>query len=74
MARFDVLRENENAQLRMVGPDRLRGDETLVRVRRRHPDVDDRDVRPIQTNLSQQSLRVFCLTYDVDACVLQQAG
>jgi hypothetical protein len=57
----------------MLGSDRLRGDETLVRVRRRHPDVYDRNVWSIPTNSTKQSLGVLGLAYDIDGCVLQQA-
>ena len=45
---LDVVGEHEHADLGMRAADLLRSDETFVRVRRRHPDVDDRNVRPRQ--------------------------
>ena len=44
IGRLHVLGEHEDADRRMVGANRLRGAETLVGVRGRHTDVDDRDV------------------------------
>ena len=73
VARLHVLREDENTNFRMLGSDRLCGDETFVGVRRRHPDVYDRDVWAIPTNGTKQSLGILCLAYDIDVCVLQQA-
>ena len=45
VAGLDVLREHEHADSRVALADLLRGAEPLVGVGRRHPDVDDRDVR-----------------------------
>src|SRR5918996_3044640 len=42
-------------------------------MRRRHPNVHDRDVRPSPTNAPQHSLGIFRLTHDVDASVLEQS-
>ena len=72
VARLHVLREDENTNFRMLGSDRLCGDETFVGVRRRHPDVYDRDVWAIPTNGTKQSLGVLCLAHDIDVCVLQK--
>ena len=47
VARLNVMREDEHADLGMLCPDLLRGEEALVRVRRRHADVDDRSVRSL---------------------------
>src|ERR671918_982671 len=41
-------------------------------MRRRHPNVYDRDVGPIPTNAPQHSLGIFRLTHDVNASVLEQ--
>ena len=42
--RLDVLREDEDADARVLVTDAARGDDALVGVCRRHPDVDDREV------------------------------
>ena len=43
-AELDVLGQDHDRDLRVARADRLRRDQALVGVRRRHPDVDDRDV------------------------------
>jgi hypothetical protein len=45
VARVHVLGEDEHADARVVAANALAGDEPFVRVRRRHLDVDDGDVR-----------------------------
>lgn len=47
-----------------------RGHEAFVGACRRHPDVDDRYVRPVQPNAAQQSRGVLRLADDVDAGLL----
>ena len=42
-----------------------RGPQALVGVRRRHPDVDDRDVRPVGADLAQEVLGVAGLADDL---------
>src|SRR5439155_16078520 len=71
--RLDVVRENEHADVGMLGADPLRGDEALVRVGRRHADVDDRSVRSLCPNLPHEGGSVFGLSDDVDACLLEEA-
>ena len=44
MASLDVLREDEDAHLRVQPPDLDRGQQALVLVARRHAHVDDREV------------------------------
>ena len=57
VARLDVVREEEHADRRDARcADLLRGDEALVGVRRRHADVDDRDVRPLEADLPRSAL------------------
>src|SRR5437763_5992569 len=73
VARLDVLREDEHADLRMLGADRLGGRQPLVGVRRRHSDVDDRRVRPFYTDVPQKPRGVLRLADDLDAGVGQQA-
>ena len=57
----------------MLVADPLRGDEALVGVRRRHPDVDDGGVGRGAPHLSQQLVGVAGLAGDVDPGVLEQA-
>ena len=52
----------------------LRGAQALVGVRRRHADVDDRDVRLERANLQEQLVGVACLADDLEARILEQAG
>ena len=47
VAGLDPLGEHEYRRFRMRPADRERGAQALVGVRRRHPDVDDRHVRPV---------------------------
>src|SRR3954453_3562301 len=70
---LDVLREHEHAGLRLLGTDGRGRPQTLVGLRRRHPDVDQRDVGLVGADLAQQVLRVSGLADDVHAGLLQQA-
>ena len=71
--RFDVLREDEDADRRaMLVPDRLGGAEALVGVGRRHPDVDDGDVRLVLTDSREELGRVASLGDDLEACLVEQ--
>ena len=69
VAGLDVLGEDEDADIGVLGADPLGGDEALVGVRRRHADVDDRGVRAFESHLSEQALGVVGLGHDVDAGV-----
>ena len=51
----------------------MRGAQALVGVRRRHADVDDRDVGLVGAHLAQQLVGVAGLADDVEARVLEQA-
>src|SRR3954451_4447758 len=70
---LDVLGEHEHARLRLLGPDGRGRTQTLVGLRRRHADVDQRDVGLVCADLAQQVLRVSGLADDVHAGLLQQA-
>ena len=69
---LDVLREDEHARAGMPLADLARGPQPLVGVRRRHPDVDDRDVRAVGAHLQHQLLGVARLPDDLEARVLEQ--
>ena len=51
----------------------MRRPQALVGVRRRHPDVDDRDVGLVGADLAQQVLGVAGLADDVEARLFEQA-
>jgi hypothetical protein len=53
-------------------PDFLSGTEALVGVRRRHPDVDDRDVGVVARDLEDEVVGARCLRDDVDTGVAEQ--
>ncbi len=72
VARLNVLGEHEHADVGMLGPDPLRGDEALVGVRRRHADVGDCDVGPFEADVPEEALGVLRLADDVDACLLEE--
>jgi hypothetical protein len=50
---LDVLGEDQDPHLGIAAPDLRCGTEPFVGVRRWHPDVDDRDVRPVTADLPQ---------------------
>ena len=56
----------------MLLPDLLGGAQALVGVRRRHADVDDRDVRLVRAHLQHQLVGVPRLADDLEAAVLEQ--
>ena len=70
--RLDVLREDEHAGRRMLLADLPRRAEALVGVRRRHPDVDDRDVGRVRAHLQQQLVGGPGLADDLEAGLLEQ--
>ncbi len=70
---LDVLREDEHARLRVLLANLLRRLQPLVGVRRRHADVDDRDVRLVRAHLQQQLFGVARLTDDLETAVFEQA-
>src|SRR5262249_18601258 len=70
--RLDVLREHEHARLWVLLADLARGAQALVGVRRRHADVDDRDLGAVGTHLEEELLRVARLADHLEARVLEQ--
>jgi hypothetical protein len=73
IGRLDVLREDEYAAVRPALPDLLGGTQSLVGLRRRHPDVDQGDVRLVQADVPEEILRRAALRHDLEPRVLQQA-
>ena len=73
VARLQVLRQHEHAHIRMRGPNGLGRDESLVGERRRHADVDDRDIGMLAGHDPKELLRVVDLADDVDARALEEA-
>ena len=68
-----MLGQDEDPDCRPVlGTDRLGRAETLVGVRRRHADVDDRHVREMFPGGPQQGVRVDDLGNDLETGVRQQ--
>lgn len=57
----------------MFRPDCLGGEDAFVRVRRRHPDVHDRRVRPCASHVAEQPVGVLRLGYDLDARLVEEA-
>src|SRR5439155_22106442 len=74
VGRLDVLREDEDADARMPAADLLRGAQALVRVGRRHADVDDRDVGGVEGHVAQQVVGRARLRCNLEARVLEQAA
>ena len=70
--RLDVLREHEYGDRRVRAPDLRGGDQPVVRVPRRHADVDDRDVREVGADLEEQVVGVPCAADDLVPRVLEQ--
>src|SRR3954469_24442434 len=58
----------------MLLPYLLRGPQALIRVGRRHTDVDDRHVGVVASHLEHELLGVPCLPRDVEARLLEDAG
>ena len=69
---LDVLREQEHADRGMPLADLAGGPKALVRVRRRHADVDDRDVGLVHRDVAEQVLRVARLRDDLEPRFLEQ--
>src|SRR5437762_2784133 len=73
VARLDVMGKEEHAYLWMLVPNLLRGDEPLVCVRRRHADVDDRDVWSFEPDLPQQGRGILGLGDHVNVRAFEQS-
>ena len=71
---LDVLGEDEHRRVRMTLPDLLCRAQSFVRVRRRHLDVDDRDIRVVRANLQQQILSRAALPDDLESLVGEESG
>ena len=52
--RLDVLRQEDDAGVGKLSPDRRRRDDSLVPLRRRHPHVDQRRIGAMRTDAGQQ--------------------
>src|SRR4029450_12137747 len=72
VAGLDVLRQDQDADLGMLSPDGLGGDQALIGMGRRHADVDQGHVRAGQAHLGEQALGVLGLGDPLDAGVAQQ--
>jgi hypothetical protein len=72
VAGLHVLGQDQDADLGVLGADRLGGDQALVGVGWRHADVDQRHVRASQADLPEQTLGVFGLGDHLDAGIAQQ--
>src|SRR6266566_8788279 len=69
---LDVLREDQHAYVRILGPNLAGCDQPFVRVRRRHPDVDDRYVWMQRADLFHQLGGVSALSHHLDAGLTQE--
>ena len=65
--RLDVVREHEDADVRVELANALRRDDPLVRVRRRHADVDDHTVGPGRRDIAHQAVDLARLADHLDA-------
>ena len=70
VGRLEVLGEDEHRDGRMGAADLRRGDQPVVGVARRHPDVDDRDVGRVGAHLQHQVVGVVRAPDHVVARVL----
>jgi hypothetical protein len=73
VAGLDVLGQEKDANLWVLGADRLGGDQALVGVGGRHADVDQRHVGAGQADVVEQALGVLGLGDHLDTGVAQQA-
>src|SRR5947208_2419803 len=73
VARLDVLGKDEHADVRVLVPDPLCGDQPLVGVGRRHADVDDRRVGSGKPDVAEQTARVLRLTDHVHTGLTEKA-
>ena len=73
-ADLQVLGEDQNAGFGPLSTDLAGRLQALVRVRRRHPDVDDGDVRPVCGDGGEELVGVGALRDHVDAAFAEQGG
>src|SRR5262249_2231575 len=71
---LDVLRKDENAHAGPASADRLRSDESLIRVRGRHANVYDRHVRSLALHATQKLVGRRDLRDHVETLVREQPG
>ncbi len=72
VARLDVLREKQHADVGMALADLARSLQSLVRVGRRHADVDHRHVRLVHRDVAQEVLGGAGLRHDLEARLLEK--
>ena len=70
---LDMCREDEDAGFRKLLADRVRCLEPLGRMRRRHPNVDDHELRLVLAHELEQLVRVARLADDLEVGPLEQA-
>ena len=71
---LDVLGEDEHRCVGVALADLFRRAQPFVGVRRRHLDVDDRDVRVVRADLQQQIVSRAALPDDLESLVGEEAG
>ena len=71
---LDVSRQDEDPDLGELGADRSRGVEAFPGLRRRHPDVDDNEIRNVSADSSHERWLIACLLDHVEPSTGQQAG
>jgi hypothetical protein len=74
IARFQIVREHQDADIGIAAADLASGDEPFVGVARRHLDVGDGHVRPPGFDEAQQSRRVLGGPGDLEAGLYEQPG
>ena len=73
MLDLDMRREDKDAGLWKLIPDRVRRFEPFGRMRRRHPNVNDDELGPVLADERQQLVRVAGLTDNLEVGPLQEA-
>jgi hypothetical protein len=71
---LEVLREDEDGGAGVVRADLAGRAQSFVRMRRRHPDVDEGDVRAEVADAPEQGICVAHLVDDLDAVFREQAS
>ncbi len=69
-----VRGESDDGRIRKLAADRLGGFEALVRVGRRHANVDDHEIGPKLAHQVDQLRRVPALTHHLEPGTLKQTG
>ena len=71
---LDVLREDQNPDVRVAPSDLLGGTKPLVGVRWRHPDIDDCHIRLVARDLEQEVVGAGGLSDHVDTGLAEQGS